>query len=70
MKISNEQHEHSLNNSGAYSVTSFCDAHHISRAYFYQLIKKGQAPRLMKLGRRTLISNEAAAEWRKGLECA
>lgn len=49
----------------AYSIPQFCSAHCISRALFYVLLKNGQAPDIMKLGRRTLISAEAAEMWRK-----
>lgn len=52
----------------AYTVTDFCADHYISRSFLYELIKDGRAPRLMKIGRRTLISAEAAAEWRKRME--
>ncbi len=52
----------------AFSITGFCAAHSISRALFYLLIKRGDAPKLMKVGRRTLISQEAAADWRKQME--
>lgn len=55
---------------GNFDVNSFCDAHKISRALFYQLLKKGNGPRIIKLGKRTLISYEAAAEWRRQLESA
>jgi hypothetical protein len=48
----------------AYSVDSFCAAHNISRAYFYILCQRGEGPAVMKLGRRVLISKEAAAAWR------
>lgn len=51
-----------------YTVTQFCDGHNISRTHFYDLLKKGQGPRLMRLGRRCLISAEAAADWRKRME--
>ena len=50
-----------------YGVNAFCDAHSISRALFYQLLKDGKAPCIIKLGRRTLISVEAASEWRERL---
>jgi excisionase family DNA binding protein len=50
------------------SVKEFCSAYGVSRAFFYELIKKRQGPRTMKLGRRTLISTEAAETWRKKLE--
>ena len=52
----------------AYSVTQFCAVHSISRAMFYVLRKQGKGPRTMKVGRRTLISKEAAREWRARIE--
>lgn len=50
------------------TIPDFCTAHNISRTHLYELIKAGKGPRLMKLGRRVLISAEAAAEWRKRIE--
>lgn len=50
------------------TVAQFCADHNISRTHFYQLIKDGKGPRLMKLGRRVLISAEAAADWRRDME--
>jgi hypothetical protein len=38
------------------------------RAHFYDLSKSGDAPAVMRVGRRTLISAEAAAEWRRRVE--
>jgi hypothetical protein len=52
----------------AYTVDEFCLAHHISRPFFYTLLKVGVGPRTMKLGAKTLISIEAAAAWRKERE--
>lgn len=52
----------------AYSVPEFCQQHRISRAMFYVLVRDGRGPRLMKVGKRTLISVEAAADWRKLME--
>ncbi len=34
----------------------------------YDLLKKGEGPRIMTVGRRKLISNEAAADWRREME--
>ena len=51
-----------------FTVNEFCDAHRISRAHFYGLVKGGLGPRIMRAGRRTLISREAASDWRKQLE--
>ena len=52
----------------AFSIPQFCRRHGISRAHFYNLSKIGQGPALMRVGRRTLISAEAAAEWRRRME--
>ncbi len=52
----------------AFTVTQFADAHFVSRTHVYALIKAGKGPRVMKVGRRTLISVEAAADWRRQLE--
>lgn len=55
-------------NNQAQSVDAFCKANSISTSMFYKLAKEGQAPRIMKVGRRTLISSEAADAWRKQME--
>ena len=52
----------------AYSIPEFCQLHGISRSALYKSIKAGQAPRLMRVGSRILISKEAAAEWRRARE--
>lgn len=54
----------------AYSIVQFCAAHGISRATFYNLIDRGEAPRTMKVGARMLVSREAAADWRRDREGA
>ena len=54
----------------AFTVPEFCEAHRISRALFYILARDGRGPRVMKAGRRTLISAEAAGEWRRKMEAA
>lgn len=55
-------------NKPTYSIPGFIADHHISRAFFYKLVNEGKGPRLMKIGRRTLISAEAAADWRAQME--
>jgi len=52
------------------SVKQFCADHGLSRSFFYKLVATGKGPRLIKLGARTLISVEAAAEWRRLMEQA
>lgn len=51
-----------------YSVSAFCKAHHIARSFLYQLLREGRGPRVTKLGRRTFVTREAAAEWRRRIE--
>jgi predicted DNA-binding transcriptional regulator AlpA len=52
----------------ALSISQFCERHDLCRASFYNLIKCGKGPRTMKVGARTLISVEAAVEWRRRME--
>ena len=52
----------------AYTVPQFCGSFSLSRTHFYALLKEGKGPRLMKVGRRTLISAQAAADWCKRME--
>lgn len=54
----------------ASTVRQFCDDHQIGRTKFYELIKTGMGPRLMKVGKLTLVSAEAAADWRQRMEQA
>jgi hypothetical protein len=54
--------------SGAASIAEFARSHRISRAHVYALLKRGQGPVIMKAGKRTLISDEAAAAWRRSME--
>ncbi len=49
----------------AFSVREFCEAHSLSRALFYKLLSQGKGPRLSKVGSRTLITAEDAADWRR-----
>ena len=52
----------------AYSVREFCCLHGIGRSTFYALLAAGLGPRTFKVGARTLISAEAAEEWRRTRE--
>ena len=47
-----------------YSIKSFCKAHGISQELYFKLKRLGKGPRTMAVGARTLISLEAAADWR------
>jgi predicted DNA-binding transcriptional regulator AlpA len=49
----------------ALSINEFCASHGISRSFFYKLTQSGQGPRVIKIGTRSLITVEAAADWRR-----
>lgn len=52
-----------------FTIAEFCAEHGmISRSFFHKLVNMGKGPRLMKIGRRTLISAEAASAWRAQME--
>jgi hypothetical protein len=51
-----------------YSIAEFCHAHRVSKAFFYNLLKRGKGPTVMKVGTRTLVSDEAAKDWRQRME--
>lgn len=46
------------------SIDEFCAAHRISRAFFNKMVRTGDAPDVIRLGRRVLIADDAAAAWR------
>jgi hypothetical protein len=54
----------------AYSVDGFCRAHSLSRSKFYEMLRSGEGPRVMKCGAKTLVSVEAARDWRISRERA
>ena len=54
----------------AYNIPSFCAAYGIGRSSLYRLWRERNGPAVMRVGRRVLISREAADDWRKRLEAA
>lgn len=55
----------------AYSVSSFCQANGgMSEAMFFKMLAAGEAPDTMLVGRRRMISIEAAEAWRRKREAA
>jgi hypothetical protein len=51
----------------ALTISEFCQAHGISRGFFYKLKQQGLAPRITALGAKTLIMDEDGAEWRRAM---
>jgi hypothetical protein len=52
----------------AFTIAEFCSAHRISQSMYFKMRNLGLGPREMAVGSRRLISQEAAAEWRKARE--
>jgi hypothetical protein len=52
----------------AMSISRFCRRNSISEPFFFKLKANGLGPRTMNVGKRTLITNEAEADWRKERE--
>lgn len=52
----------------AFTVYQFCDAYSLSRTHFYSLLKSGQGPKIFKIGRKTMISIQSAADWVQRME--
>ena len=54
--------------SDAMSIGMFCRRYGISESFFHKLMAQGQGPRVMRVGKRTLISREASRAWRRKWE--
>lgn len=52
----------------AFSIPEFCRIHDIGLGTYLNLRRRGKQPREMHVGRRVLISVEAAADWRRDRE--
>jgi len=46
-----------------YTIAEWCEAFRVSRGHFYNLLRRGEGPRVLRLGRRVVISAEATAEF-------
>jgi hypothetical protein len=52
----------------AFTIREFCEAHRISPAKYFLMKREGWGPAEMSVGRRRLISYEAASVWRRERE--
>lgn len=50
----------------AYDVATFCQLHGIGRTLAYKEIKEGRL-KILKVGRRTLVTAQAASDWLNSL---
>lgn len=55
---------------GAVSIREFCKNHGFSVSMFYKMRGKGQAPEVLKIGNRRIVTREAASRWLSRLERA
>jgi hypothetical protein len=53
---------------GAFSIAEWCRYRGICPATFYNHLQRGEMPATLKIGRRTIITAEADAEWRLRME--
>jgi hypothetical protein len=54
----------------ALSIENFCQLHSISQDMFFKMKREGWGPDTIKVGARTLITNEAATAWRRQRQAA
>lgn len=52
----------------AFTVPEFCRVHNLSTSGYYELKKEGLTPKEIRLGRKVIITTEAAANWRRKME--
>ena len=52
----------------AHDVNTFCKTFGISRSMFYKLQRQNKGPRILKIGKRTLITTEAIEDWQRQME--
>jgi hypothetical protein len=52
----------------AFTLAEFCVAHRISESMYFKLRAQGQGPREARAGNKILITQEAAAAWRRQRE--
>jgi len=53
-----------------YTQAEFCAARKFSRALYFKMKKRGLGPREMKVGKRRIITPQAAADWDRERENA
>lgn len=50
------------------TIPEFCRKHRISPSTFFKLQSQGKGPRVLHVGKRSLITKESGADWRRSLE--
>lgn len=52
---------------GAMSLAEFCASYKMDRSTFHRLRCKGQAPAILKVGKKVLITPRAIREWERAM---
>ena len=52
----------------ALSVEAWCRTYGIGKNSFYKMLRQGNGPATIKIGRRRIISNEASTAWQRSQE--
>jgi predicted DNA-binding transcriptional regulator AlpA len=47
----------------ARSIRAFCREYGFSKSHYYNLRRRGLAPRTLRVGAKQIVTNEAADEW-------
>lgn len=67
-RVANEHQEpHAMTDRFAFNISEFARAHDLGRSTVYRLLAAGQL-KGRKIGKRTVITAEDAAEWRHQLD--
>ncbi|MBN3758392.1 helix-turn-helix domain-containing protein [Paraburkholderia sp. Tr-20389] len=53
---------------GAMTVKEFCEAMQIDRSTLWKLRQRGEAPEILFVGRKVLITYRAAEQWARAME--
>jgi predicted DNA-binding transcriptional regulator AlpA len=57
-----------ISEKSARTIAEFCARNSISRAMFYKLKNAGKGPRLVRVGTKSLISDQAEKDWHRERE--
>jgi hypothetical protein len=53
---------------GTKTIAKFCEDNSISRSTYYNLDKIGKGPRVIRLGQKIIITDQAEADWQRERE--
>lgn len=51
-----------------YTISEFCEINRITKPFFHKMKKNGSSPKIIRLGKKVLISGKSIIEWREKME--